>query len=473
MADLLFKNCQLLGASEPLDVRVRGDRVTEVQTGLIFAGDEQVVDAKGGLLLPGLHDHHIHLMSLAASMASVQCGPPSIESAEQLATLLAEENQKDSSDWLRGIGYHPGSLGDIDRYWLDRHIPDRPVRIQHRGGRLWVLNSKALERVGLLGSDLPSDLPSGIEFQSGAPSGRLFECDRWLRSKLKSQFPDLTKVSRLLARHGVTGITDTTPSNGQREWAYFENCQTDGTLRQSVRMMGSMDLPQDKTTPAMQAGEYKIHLLESELPEMDQLIADIARVHSQGRSVAIHCVSNVELVFSLGCLDAAGVLAGDRIEHASVTTPDMLQRIADLGLRVVTQPHFIADRGDHYLREVERDDQAWLYRLQSFLDAGVPLAAGSDSPFGSADPWHAMQAAVSRTTQAGATMGAREALTPERALGLYTSDPAHPGLKQRSVAPGAVADLCLLGAPWEDVRADLSQASIVSTWSRGEMIYNR
>ena len=38
--------------------------------------DEPVLDMNGGAALPGLNDHHIHLMAYAASLDSVRCGPP-------------------------------------------------------------------------------------------------------------------------------------------------------------------------------------------------------------------------------------------------------------------------------------------------------------------------------------------------------------------------------------------------------------
>ena len=44
-------------------------------------------------------------------------------------------------------------------------------------------------------------------------------------------------------------------------------------------------------------------------------------------------------------------------------------------MQVVTQPGFVATRGDSYMRDVEGDDQPWLYRLSSFLAAGIPIAA--------------------------------------------------------------------------------------------------
>jgi predicted amidohydrolase YtcJ len=145
--------------------------------------------------------------------------------------------------------------------------------------------------------------------------------------------------------------------------------------------------------------------------------------------------------------------------------------VAALGLAVVTQPHFIAERGDDYVRDVAPEDQPWLYRARAWLDAGVPLAAGSDAPYGSPDPWRAMEAAVRRTTAGGAVIGAGEALSPEQALALFTGD--DPAGAPRRVAPGARADLCLLDRPWREARAKLASADVAATWCGGRLAWRR
>ena len=119
-----------------------------------------MIDAGGCALLPGLHDHHLHLVSLAASLDSLHCGPPKVSSEAELIELLGEHNNATGKKWLRAIGYHPSVAGDIDRNWLDQVIPDRPIRVQHRGGRLWVLNSCALDA---LGDAALASAPGGLE----------------------------------------------------------------------------------------------------------------------------------------------------------------------------------------------------------------------------------------------------------------------------------------------------------------------
>ena len=51
-----------------------------------------------------------------------------------------------------------------------------------------------------------------------------------------------------------------------------------------------------------------------------------------------------------------------------------------LGVTVVTQPHFVAERGDQYLVDVDPDDQPLLYPCASLRAAGVAVAAGTDAP---------------------------------------------------------------------------------------------
>jgi len=468
----LIKQCQIQNRQSTLDVRLAGDRIADMGEKLSPIAGEEVIDAHGGLLLPGLHDHHIHLVSLAASLASTQLGPPQVHNEAQMIDTLQAENEK-SREWLRGIGYHNSVAGDIDRHWLDACIPDRPVRVQHRGGRLWTLNTSALSHLGLMENPPRSTLPSGIEFENNEPSGRLFECDTWLREQLGSTLPCLAAASALLASYGVTGITDTTPSNALSEWDYFERMQREGKLRQTVRMMGSIDLPTQRDTQALHNGEFKVHLLESNLPEFESLLKNIRSARKAKRNLAFHCVTHTELVYALAAIEVEGNRAGDRIEHASITSLEMLSKIKAMGLRVVSQPHFVYERGEQYLTEVDASEQADLYRLRSFINAGVPLAAGSDAPFGSPNPWRAMQSAVSRQTLKGSSIEKKEALTPEMALALYTSKPQRPGLSNRTVRIGSEASLCLLDKPWQSIRTEMANTTVRHTWHAGRQIYSR
>jgi predicted amidohydrolase YtcJ len=182
-------------------------------------------------------------------------------------------------------------------------------------------------------------------------------------------------------------------------------------------------------------------------------------------------VTRAELVLALAALESAGVERGDRIEHASVAPPELVKQLAERRIGVVTQPGFIHERGDAYLTDVEPSDVRWLYRGRGFLDAGVPLGGGSDAPFGEADPWIAMRAAVDRRSAGGDTLCADEALSPEEALALFTSSPDAPGGSPRRVEVGAPADLCLLDRPWSHARRTLSRDAVRATWIGGTQVH--
>jgi predicted amidohydrolase YtcJ len=440
------------------DVRVEAGRIREIGA-LIPGAGEEILDAKGGALLPGLHDHHIHLAALAAKQASVPCGPPEVSDAQGLAAALSRAG----TGWLRGIGYQESVAGMLDAEMLDGLAPDRPVRIQHRSGRMWFLNSLALEV--LLANRPP---PPGLD----RTSGRLFDEDRWLRETLGSVPPEFAKISVKLAAMGVTGLTDMSPSNDLTMAAYFAHEQASGALRQRSVLAGTLDLADGRFGDALTLGPAKLHLHEADLPNLDATIFFMATAHEQGRGVAIHCTTETELVYALAALETAGVMRGDRIEHVGVAHDEHVAAMARMGLWACSQPHFIAERGEQYLRDVEARDRPVLYRLASLSRAGIALSAGSDAPFGTHDPWAAIRAAVSRETLGGTVIGPDEALTPEQALSLFIADPLDV-TRQRRVEVGARADFCLLNQPWETARLRLNAGDVRATMIGGSLVYDR
>jgi predicted amidohydrolase YtcJ len=456
---MLITNAELEGGHQAA-VRIEAGAITAIGPLTPDAG-ERVIDAQGGFLLPGLHDHHIHVASLAASLASVTCGPPGITSAAAFAACL----RAPGTGWLRATGYHESVAGMLDAAVLDRIVPDRPVRVQHRSGRMWFLNSAALD--DLLANNPP---PLGLERQGNRYTGRLFDEDVWLRHALGGTLASFAPVGAMLARAGVTGLTDMSPANDAVAAHHFAAEQARGALPQRILLAGTPGLTPADMEGDMTLGAVKIHLHEADLPDFKDAAAWVEDAHAMERPVAVHCATEVELVFALAFLAEAGAAPGDRIEHASVAPDSAVQEIARLGLAVVTQPHFIAERGDAYLAEVAPAEHSILYRLRAFRDAGVALAAGSDAPFGGTDPWAAMAAATSRQTRAGAPIGTAEALTPEEALDLYLAAPQAVGRRRRVVA-GGPADLCLIDRPWSRARAALGAVQVRATFIGGRIVH--
>lgn len=391
-------------------------------------------DAKGCALIPGLHDHHIHLNATAAAMNSVRCGPPEVNNEAQLIAALSQ----DGGGWLRGVGYHHSVAGEIDRSWLDKHGPNRPVRIQHRSGRLWILNSLAMAEMGL----------------TEPVNGRLLDSDLKLRAK--SQFPDLKPLVHRLLSYGVTGVTEVTPSNGMAEYErYIKEARP---LRLSV--MGRAELS------SAQSSHLKLHYHDHDLPALDALADEIKRAHKAGRKIAAHCVTRAELMLTLAAIEMAGPVNGDRIEHAAIADDAAIEWMVKLDLIVVTQPNFIAERQAAYLKDVPQFEHKNLWRLKAFADAGLNLAAGSDAPFGDPNPWAAMAAAVNRPSGFEG-----EAISPEMALAIYTKPTNDAGASPRKIKIGEAADICLLDRSWAEARENLASVKVKATWIGGHKVY--
>jgi predicted amidohydrolase YtcJ len=466
---MLITDVRVAGHPQPLDVRCVDGLVAEMGPSLERLG-EPVIHGAGAALLPGLHDHHIHLLALAAHLESLQCGPPGVSRRSELASVLRND---DSAGWLRGVDYHESVAGPLDRWQLDRLVDDRPVKIQHRSGKMWIVNSFA---AGLLSLDRHAGLP-GVELDAGGrPNGRLVRLDDWMRAQLatngSSDMPSLSRVSRMLAGYGVTGVTDASPGNGEVEMQAFAAATCRGELLQRVRVMGHGGLP-ESPCERVQRGERKVMLDEHALPGWDALREAFEAAHRQGRAVAVHCVTSAELVLALAVLRDVGPVPGDRIEHASLVPREVLPLLREVGVRVVTQPAFIHERGDRYLLDIPAARHGDLYRCRELLAHDIPVGGSTDAPYGSPDPWSAMRAAVKRESRSGRLVGATEQVTPEVALGLFTGAASDPGGASRRVAVGAPADLCLLNRPWEEARRRLCSEDVRATLRAGDLIYYR
>lgn len=464
---MLITGACLRGATRTA-IRIDGERIAALSPDLHPQRGEEVFDAAGAAVLPGLHDHHLHLLAYAAAIDSVCCGPPRVRDAGELADALVTHAAQAGEGWIRGVGYHESVAGDIDRAWLDRLVPGCPVRIQHRNGQLWIFNSMGLRRLGVAEAAHADD---PFERRDGGPTGRLYGADGWLRARLGGAMPGLREASLRLARLGITGITDAGPDNALAEFRHFARERDRGHLLQDVLMMGSSALDPSWNRAGLTVGATKIHLRESALPDFDAMCRRIARSHEAGRPVAVHCVTLAELMFALGALQAAGLRSGDRLEHVSLASPEAVAMVRDAGVHVVTQPHFLYERGDAYLAALSPREIADLYRARSFVAAGVPLGAGSDAPYGDPDPWRALDAALRRTSRAGHVLGAGEALDPAAALRLFGSHPLRPGGACRPLAAGAMADLCVLDRAWDSVFEDPASVRVRLTMGGGRVLH--
>ena len=434
-----------------VSLRAEDGVITEVASGLAAAAGDVEIDGCGGAALPGLHDHHVHLAAMAAADRSVR-----VDGDLDGAIRSAHERLRPGA-WMRVVGYDEVRDGPLDRYRLDALAPGRRVRVQHRSGAMWVLSTTALEAVAP-----PPET---------APDGRLFRMDEWLRERIDHDEgpPDVAAAARRLASYGITGVTDATPSSSLSAVSLLEQA------RPSLRIvaMGGPTLAAAIFPAGIERGPVKIVIGDDALPALDEVVDGMQTAHRAGRAVAVHCVTRAALALAVAAWRTVGPLPGDRVEHASVAPPELVDGMADLGLAVVTQPGFVAARGDAYLADVDPEDRPHLYRCASLRAAGIPVGASSDAPFGPEDPWQAMRTAVDRRTASGAVVGEDERVPAADALAMFLSLADRPGGPPRRIQPGSPCDVVVLDCPLEQALTDLDAFHVGLTICGGELTYRR
>ncbi|MFC9555220.1 amidohydrolase family protein [Rhodococcus sp. NPDC056960] len=465
MTALLLRGVELPAGLR--DVLIRDESISAIGIELDARGAE-VIDGRGGALLPGLHDHHLHLHAIAADASSVRCGPPHVRTPDDLARALASAP---GNGWIRGVGYVETVAGLLDAAALDRLHAQRPVRLQHRSGAMWILNTQASALVGLDSAEQP-----GVERDdTGRPTGRVWRADAWLRERLPAAGPPaLDTVGADLARFGVTGVTDATPDLPADSMAALIDAHRSGALPQRLHLLGAPVNDESHSRPAtVTVGPYKIVLADSGLPDFDTLTDTIRHSHTRGRPVAVHCVSREALLLLLAVFDHVGTVPGDRIEHGALIPAESIDELRRLRLVVVTQPGFLAHRGDDYLDRVETRDLPDLYRCRSLLDHSVPLALSSDAPYGPLDPWAVISAATTRRAPTGDVIGPQERITTTEAFDRYLPPLDRPGGPPRTVMVGEPADLVLLDRSLTDALDTPNAESLRCTVIRGRIQYRR
>jgi predicted amidohydrolase YtcJ len=184
----------------------------------------------------------------------------------------------------------------------------------------------------------------------------------------------------------------------------------------------------------------------------ETLDALILKVHGAGLQVCIHANGDRDIDMVLTAFERA--LAASpradhrhRIEHCSVLTDELLQRIKSLGLVVV--PHsYLWELGDT-VEGFPKSSWERIHATRALLDLGIPIGAHSDSPVSTADPLVHIQAMVTRKSVGGKVYGETQRVSVEEALRAWTLGGAYAAFEDElkgSIAPGKLADFVVLGA---------------------------
>ncbi len=485
------------------------------------------IDLQGRTLIPGFNDAHIHLAFTGERTIGIRLvGLTKREILETIRAADAEEREATGRRPARrrrvrrrpliAYGWDYETCPDPHRRDLDEVVPDRPVVLMQFSGHGAWLNSAALERFGIT-RDTPDWSMGGAERdESGEPTGIVGEPTNYppiRRARLRLQLGQilspkanqehLRAALRLLAEVGVTSVQDNTwfpwtmwairALHRRDELTCRVSCWTFGTsgffdwivsrgrFRRNWYDRGPRkyfwdgafsshtawltepyaDQP-DTAGGGMEAGEIEKRLRRA-MRQMRQIAA-----HSIGDAATqAYCEAMERIVAEKGAAAAAELR--HRVEHGQLIRPEDVQRLRDFGMVVSAQPHAAAEpEKDRRLVGEERARRAYPYR--TLLDAGVPLAFGSDYPGeNSYDPLFGMHLAVNR--EGG------EAITPEEALECYTAGSAYAEWREEEkgrLRPGFLADLTILSEdPTTIDRSRMKEIEVHATVVDGRFIFVR
>jgi predicted amidohydrolase YtcJ len=206
----------------------------------------------------------------------------------------------------------------------------------------------------------------------------------------------------------------------------------------------------------------------------------IEAAYAAGWSIAAHAIGDRAVDLAIDILADCDATYSprsmpNRIEHASMTRPEQLGRLAAAGIAVTPQSSFFHDGGDGMAASLGPERLPWAYRASSFLSAGVTLAGSSDRPVADGNVLRGMQAFVDRKTSSGAVFGnPSERLSPYEALAAYTTGAAAAtGMSavKGSLAPGKLADFTVLsGSPLDS--GNFTEVDVLATAVGGRFTYN-
>ena len=203
-----------------------------------------------------------------------------------------------------------------------------------------------------------------------------------------------------------------------------------------------------------------------------------------GWRVGVHVVGDKAADVALDAyeaLDRKRPIAGKRfiLIHASLIQRDQMERAKKLGVRTDVQNIFMWDKAATVERFLGRETADRAVPTRTLIDVlGIEnVGAGTDFPVNTINPFLNMYVMVTRKDPNGTVYGAKEAISREEALRLYTTSPAHytfeEGIKG-SIEPGKLGDLVVLSADPLSVPAEsIKDITALTTIVGGKVVYQR
>lgn len=464
----------------------------------------KVIDLEGKTLVPGFNDSHMHLVNYGYSLIQVDLiGVESIEEINERVRNYIKDRDIEGRIWVRGRGWNQDYfLGDKvfpTRYDLDKISKEQPIVATRTCGHVAVINSKALEVLGITkgtpqveGGHFDLDEhgePLGI-FRENALSIIYDAIPNPSISEIKKMILSATKA---MNKCGITSVgTDDFESLPGKEYdkimeAYLE-LKDEGKLNMRVYeqyllphldklksfinkgyktgwgdeffKVGPLKLLLDGSLGARTAALNEpytddpttsgiVTITQEELNEL------VTFAHNNENQVAIHGIGDKGMYMAFEAIERAldeNPREDHRhgIVHAQITDEYLLNKFRELKAVAYIQPIFL-DYDWKMVKDrigVEREKTS--YNWKTMVNMGTHIACGSDSPVDSFNVMYGIYEAVTRKDLKGnpdAGWLPEQGLTVKEALYGYTMGGAFASFEEDikgSIKEGKLADLVVL-----------------------------
>ncbi len=509
-------------------VAVRGENILAVGSaadiGRLVGPGTQLIDADGGMLVPGFIDAHVHFLDGGSTIASVQLRDA--QSPEEFTRRIAEfAEQLEPGEWITGgVWDHTNWGGELPhRDWIDAVTPDTPVWVTRLDGHMGVANSLALQLAGVDADT--ADVAGGeiVRDEDGSPTGVLKDYamhlvfDAMPEPTQRQLDEHLEAAMRYVASNGVTSVHDMFDGSfdSWRGLETYRRARANETLitriysvtplkdwqrlREDMSLHGAGDewLRTGGVKGFMDGslGSHTAAFLEpyEDTPDDSGFLLDpienlrrwIIDADAAGLQLNIHAIGDSAIRDLLDIFDAAATENGARdrrfrMEHAQHIHPDDLPRFSTLGVIASMQPYHAIDDGRWAEQFIGSERAQTTYAFRSLLDSGARLAFGSDWYVAPASPLLGIYAAVTRRTLDDENPGGwvpAQKISIEEALRAYTVEAAYASFEEDRkgmIRPGMLADLVLIDRDLTTISPeDIRDARILTTIVGGRVVYKR
>lgn len=532
---LLLRNGRILVAADAPPAKRWADALLVVDGRVAAVGRERDVrraarflpgpaaerDLGGAFAMPGLIDAHGHVSGLGHSLRRLRFFGTTSE--EQIAGMVAAEAAgRPKGEWIQGRGWDQNDWA-VKRFpthrSLDAAAPEHPVWLRRVDGHAGWANALAMRLAGVTRGT--PDPPGGrIERgEDGEPTGVFVDnamdllADAIPAVTAEQESAAIVRSGRECARLGLTGVHDAGVDTLGLE-AYRRIVAAHALpIRYAVMLSSAAALRPgllERPRPVSDDGRFRVFAIKAYAdgalgsrgaallepydddpgnrgllvtsPDTLELLARLAL--GAKLPIGIHAIGDRGNRVALeACERAAGgaaALRGKRfrIEHAQVVALEDIPRFARAGFIAAMQPtHCTSDMPWAPERiGARRIERAYAWRRM--LDAGVPLALGSDFPVEDANPLLGLYAAVTTQDLDGHPPGGYrpgEKLTIWEALRGFTSDAAYAASMEKEVGRLAVgwrADVAVFDRDLTSVPAsEIPKARCLLTLVGGEVAH--